>query len=211
MAHVIARFISLGFPERRDGVRGCQLHAHVLVVPHLRFREVEERWQVAPVRQRGVRIPQLVEEGVRAGPQGRQAPQRVVRKHRAHEADGLGRRTRAEHLRPRMCLDLRELELAIVRVHRPDLLLGRRAQHLDDLHELIYARLPREDRLAQKQLPCDAARGPHVDGRRVVRRAEDELRRAVVATTDVTNVRLAGHEDLRGAEVAELQNVRRWV
>mmetsp|Transcript_13782 Transcript_13782/g.40813 ORF Transcript_13782/g.40813 Transcript_13782/m.40813 type:complete len:224 (+) Transcript_13782:903-1574(+) len=150
----------------------CELPTEVSVVPPLHLGEVEQQRQVPPIRKLGLRIPEVVEERVGAGRQRRRAPRGVVGEHRAHEVDGLRGRTRSEHLRPRMRLDLRELELAVVRVHGLDLLLARRPEHLDDLHELVHARLTREDGLAQEQFARDAALGPHVDSRRVVGRPE---------------------------------------
>ena len=56
------------------------------------------------------------------------------------------------HLLPRMGLDLRKLELGVVGVHLVDLLACRRAEHFDDLNELIDATVAREDRLAEEEL-----------------------------------------------------------
>jgi len=55
-----------------------------------------------------------------------------------------------------------------------------RSADLDDLDQLVDAGLAREQGLPEEQLRHDAADGPHVDGRRVVRRPEDELRRPVI-------------------------------
>lgn len=80
----------------------------------------------------------------------------------ADELDRLGRGAWAEHLRERVWLDLRELVLHVVRVHRLDLLARRRAEHLDDLDELVDARLSREEGLAQHQLGHHTPGGPYV-------------------------------------------------
>ena len=56
-----------------------------------------------------------------------------------------------------MRLDLWELVLHVVRVHRLDLLARGRAEHLDDLHELVDAALTGEERLAEHELGHDAA------------------------------------------------------
>ncbi len=61
-----------------------------------------------------------------------------------------------------MCLDLGELEFAVLRVHATDLIVGRRAQHLDDLNELIHSTVAGEDGLTQQQLCEHAARRPDV-------------------------------------------------
>jgi hypothetical protein len=63
---------------------------------------------------------------------------------------------------PGVSLDLRELELGVVFVHGLNLLAGGRAQHLDDLHQLIHATLAWEQRLAQQELCQHAAHGPNV-------------------------------------------------
>lgn len=55
-------------------------------------------------------------------------------------------------------------------------------EHLDDFHQLVDARLAGEEGLSQEQFGHDAAHTPDVDGRCVVRGAEDELRGAVVPT-----------------------------
>lgn len=55
------------------------------------------------------------------------------------------------YLLPGMALDLGELELGVVRVHLTNLFPCRRSQHLDDLHQLIDARVTWENRLAQEQ------------------------------------------------------------
>lgn len=70
----------------------------------------------------------------------------------------------------RVRLNLRELVLHVVGVHSTDLLPSRRSQNLDNLHELIYTRLAREQRLAEHQLCHNAASGPDVYGRANIRR-----------------------------------------
>eukprot|EP00955_Chlamydomonas_euryale_P117852 366501-Chlamydomonas_euryale.AAC.33 len=89
-----------------------------------------------------------------------------------------------------------------------DLLARRRAQHLDDLHQLVDAALTREERLPQHQLRDHAPNRPNVDRRRVVCRAKDELRRAVVARADVRDVRLTLDQLLCGSKVAQLERMR---
>ena len=49
------------------------------------------------------------------------------------------------YLIPRVWFDLGEFEFSVVRVHLLDLFSGGRAQHLDDLHQLIYTTVSRED------------------------------------------------------------------
>ena len=66
------------------------------------------------------------------------------------------------YLVPRVCFDLWELELCVVGVHFTDLLLGGRAQDLDDLHQLVHAAVSREDGLAEEQLRKHAAGTPDI-------------------------------------------------
>ena len=54
---------------------------------------------------------------------------------------------RETDLGPRMSLDLWKLELLVVGVHLADLVSGRRAEHLDDLDQLINAAVTGEYRL----------------------------------------------------------------
>jgi hypothetical protein len=63
----------------------------------------------------------------------------------------------AKDLRPWARLDLREFELHVAPIHLLDLRPRRGAEHFDDLHELIDARLAREEGLAEQQLRADAA------------------------------------------------------
>lgn len=74
-----------------------------------------------------------------------------------------------------MRLDLRKLELRVVRIHLPDLFSGRGAQNLDDLDQLIHARIAREYRLAQQQLGQNAAGAPNVYLGRVVDRSKNQF------------------------------------
>ena len=66
------------------------------------------------------------------------------------------------HLRKGVRLDLRELVLHVVRVHRLDLLPRRGAEHLDNLDELVDATLAWEQRLAEHELRHDTSRRPDV-------------------------------------------------
>lgn len=112
-----------------------------------------------------------------------------VLQERTHEFDRLWRGLWPENFAPRVRLDLRELELRVVLIHALDLeigisacrgelmscsvkegaaksylFLGRCAEDLDDLDELINAALTREKRSAQKQLCHHAAHRPNVYG-----------------------------------------------
>ena len=54
------------------------------------------------------------------------------------------------YLIPGVCLDLRELELCVVGVHLSNLLLGRGAEDLDDLYQLVHTTVSWEDWLSKQ-------------------------------------------------------------
>lgn len=112
-----------------------------------------------------------------------------------------------------MGFDLRKLVLHVVGIHRLDLLPGRCAKNLDNLHQLIDTALTREQWLAQHQLRHDTTRRPYVclanasntphafwrsltDVCGVVCGSENELWCAVVPRANITDVGLARHENL---------------
>ena len=139
----------------------------------------------------------------------------------------------AMYLTERMRLDLRELVLHVVGVHGADLVSGGCSQHLDDLYQLINARLAREQWLSKHQLCHDATCGPniytqilahtrtpliqstpcnqHTDLGGVVCRSKDQLGRAVVPGADVRHIRLILYQDLCASEIAQLQHTSRRV
>ncbi len=140
---------------------------------------------------------------------GRQTVRGHVLNELAEQIKRLGRRGPIpKHLAPRRRLDLRELVFGIVGVHGEQLLLGGRAEHLDDLYQLIDRRFAGKQRLSQHQLGHDAARRPDIDGRRVVCAAKHQLGRPVVPRADVRDVGLARHEDLCAAEITQLGDAR---
>lgn len=134
------------------------------------------------------------------------------------------------HLLPGVWLDLRELKLSIVGVHFANLLPGGGAKHLDDFHQLVHARVAREDGLPEKQLRQHTPRAPYVcsttevtseflvflfvrNGLRtdlggVVNSTKDELRSAVVAGAYVWDVGLSLDQVLGRTKVAQLQHPR---
>ena len=65
--------------------------------------------------------------------------------------------------------------------HGLGLLLGRSAEDLDDLDELLLIVLTLEEGLSEEHFSKDAADGPCVDGGSVVGAAEDQFRGTVVA------------------------------
>lgn len=80
-------------PRARPGsrqVRRDQLTVEAGLDLQLALGEVEQLRQVAAVGQLGPRLPQLVEEAVRAGLQRRDARARRVLQQPRHQVDGLG-------------------------------------------------------------------------------------------------------------------------
>lgn len=61
-----------------------------------------------------------------------------------------------------MRLDLRELVLHVVGVHGADLITGGCSQDLDDLYQLVNARLAWEKRLSEHKLSHDATCRPDI-------------------------------------------------
>lgn len=135
-----------------------------------------------------------------------------------------------------MRLDLRELVLHVVGVHGANLISSRCSQHLDDLYELVNARLAWEKRLSEHQLCHDATRRPDVcthtvtisthsqhhcakqdkkEGRTnlggVVCCSKNQLRRTVVPGANVRHVWLVFYQDLGTSEIAQLEDTRRRV
>mmetsp|Transcript_83043 Transcript_83043/g.199297 ORF Transcript_83043/g.199297 Transcript_83043/m.199297 type:complete len:296 (+) Transcript_83043:89-976(+) len=155
-----------------------------------------------------VLISEVVKEGMSAALQARWSQLRVVDQQLGDVVHRIGRGPRAEDLVPGMRLDLRELELCVVRIHRHELFAGGRAQHLDDLHQLVHPTFSREDRVSQDELSRHTGHGPDVDHKAVVRCAENELWCTIVARADVSHVRLALHQWLGRAEVTDFQGVR---
>ena len=119
------------------------------------------------------------------GFQGLQAPFRVVDEQVGDQVDSFFGRARPEDLAPGLLSDGGELELGITWVHAVDLVLRRRAEHLDDFDELIDARLSGKEGLADEELGDNAANRPDIDGRGVVCRSKDEFGGSVVARADV--------------------------
>lgn len=61
-----------------------------------------------------------------------------------------------------MCFDLWEFEFRVIGVHFSDLFFCWCAQDFDDLYQLVYATVPREDGLAQQQLSKHTTSTPDV-------------------------------------------------
>jgi hypothetical protein len=59
-------------------------------------------------------------------------------------------------------LDLGELVFHVVGVHGADLIASRSSQDLDDLNQLVDARLTREQRLTEHELSHDTASRPDI-------------------------------------------------
>lgn len=116
---------------------------------------------VARIWETRARVTQLVEEWVHHGVDRRETLGRCVLEQAGDEVDGIGV-SLAEDLVEWVWLDLGELVLHVVGVHGADLITGRRAQHLDDLDELVNTRLTREQGLSQHQLSHHTAGRPHI-------------------------------------------------
>lgn len=85
--------------------------------------------------------------------------------------------------------------------------LGGRAQHLEDLVELIVGAVhARERRHSRQHLHEDAADAPHVQRRRVFGRAEQHVRRPVPQRHHFVRVRVRRHRfRSRQPEIRQLQ------
>jgi hypothetical protein len=124
--------------------------------------------RVTRVWQTSAWVPQLIEEGMYHGIDGRQPLSRSVFKQFRDEIDRV-RISLPEHLQTRklgqgsvyeflaylterMRLDLGELVFHVVGVHCADLVSSGGAENFDDLHELVNTRLSREQWLTQHKL-----------------------------------------------------------
>jgi hypothetical protein len=136
--------------------------------------------RVARVWQACVGISQFVKERVNHGVDGRQTLCWRVFKEFRDQIDGT-RISLSEHLctllakkasneeteyraylTERMRLDLGELVLHVIGVHRADLVPSGCSKHFDDLHELVDTRLAREQRLSEHELCHNATGGPDI-------------------------------------------------
>ena len=86
-------------------------------------------------------------------------------------------------------------------------MLDQTAEGLLDQVELVEVRVAGQQRLSGEELAEDAADGPDVDGRAVLRVADEELGRPVPASGHVLGEVLVLDEDAREAEVAQLDYV----
>mmetsp|Transcript_11405 Transcript_11405/g.26005 ORF Transcript_11405/g.26005 Transcript_11405/m.26005 type:complete len:269 (+) Transcript_11405:215-1021(+) len=186
-------------------VRGNKLGKQLRTRGELVASKIKQRGEGVAVREPRPLVPELVEEDVAAPLEWTDPPLRIVRERARYEVHGVLGRLRPENLPPLAGLDLREFELGVVRVHAAYLLPRGGAEDLDDLDELVDARVAGEEGLAEQELGADAPLAPDVDARGVVGAAEDELGRPVVPAADVADVGLAPDEGLGAPEVAELE------
>lgn len=119
--------------------------------------EIEEGGKRAVVGELDSVTSQFIKEAVGTGFQWREPRGRCILQQARAECYGLGWRSRFEHLCPGVSFNLWELELRVVGVHFSDLFPGWCSQHLDDLHQLVYPTVPRENGLAQEKLGQYAA------------------------------------------------------
>jgi len=186
--------------------------AHAVLARAILFRsEVEQRGQRASVRQAARGVAKLVVEGVGTSFKRLDTLLRRVPKHFGDQIHGLRRCARAEHLAPRMGLDLGELELGVVLVHALNFFPGRSANNFDNFNELVDVGFAGEERLPKDHLGQNTTERPRVNVGRVVGGAKDQLRGSIVPRANVGNVRFPSHQGLCAAEVAKLHDMRHWV
>jgi hypothetical protein len=132
------------------------------------------------VWQAGARIPQLIKEWVDHGIDGRKTLCGRIFEQFRDQIDRI-RVSLPKHLRgllarkpmttetkyrsyltERMRLDLRELVLHVVWVHRADLVPSGCSEHFDDLHKLVDTRLAGEQGLSEHELCHNATSGPDI-------------------------------------------------
>jgi len=106
-----------------------------------------------------------------------------------------------------MWLDLRELELRVVRIHGHELLTRGSPQDLDNFYQLVYTTLSRKDWLPKYEFRRDACSGPDVDDRCVVGGSKDQLRCSIVPGAYVRNIRLSLHQTFCRPKVAEFERM----
>ena len=92
-----------------------------------------------------------------------------------------------------------------------DLVFGRCSQHLNDLDELVNARLTREERLADEKLSDNATDRPHINSCGIVSGAEYQFWSAIVSRADVAHIDLTPDQALSRTEITDLQCVALWV
>lgn len=115
-------------------VRRNEIGVQLWLDRQLNRAEVEEERQFSSTGQAGVGLAQLVEEGMRTCLQRRQSGHGCVFQQSRAEGNGLWWGTRLKDLCPRVCFDLWEFKLCVVRVHLTDLLPRWCPQNLDDLY-----------------------------------------------------------------------------
>mmetsp|Transcript_29347 Transcript_29347/g.64126 ORF Transcript_29347/g.64126 Transcript_29347/m.64126 type:complete len:208 (+) Transcript_29347:247-870(+) len=98
------------------------------------FVEVEEGRHRSAAGKADVLFPQLVKERVAARLNRSEAQMRGVLQQAGYQVHSISGHAFMEDLAPGVSLDLRELELGVVGVHRVDLLASWCAEHLNDLY-----------------------------------------------------------------------------
>lgn len=109
--------------------------------------EFEEFRKRVTVRQLSIFISEFIKEGMEQNLQRARALIRVIDKNFRDHIDGVGRGPRAEHFVPWMCLDLREFEFTIIRIHAVNLFSGWCSKYLNNLNKLVDTRFSWEKRL----------------------------------------------------------------
>ena len=131
-------------------------------------REVEQRGKIPQlaglvpgVGQFRAGVAELVEEWMDNGIDGAQTLCRRILQQPANQVDGVVI-SLAEDLAEGVRLDLGELVFHVVRIHGSDLFPSWCSQNLDDLHQLIDARLAREQRLPEHEFCHDTSSRPNI-------------------------------------------------
>ena len=162
-------------PLWREALQQLRLHLLPLLL-----RPLKQIGQRRSIRQSRARVSEFIKERVKQGLVGLGTLAGDIDQQRSYEVDRITRSLVLKEPWPGNCLDLRELELGVVGVHSEDLVSGRRAQHFDDLNQLVNCIVAREDRVAEDHFGYYAAVAPDVDHSVVFSRSEDEFWCSVV-------------------------------
>lgn len=111
---------------------------------------------MARIRKTSVGVPQFIEERLAHCIDGRESLGWCILQQGRNQINGI-RRGLSENLVEWMRLDLRELVLHVVGIHRSDLITSWGTKDLDNLDELVDTRLAGEKRLTQHQLSHNTA------------------------------------------------------
>lgn len=171
---------------------------------NLLIREIEQGRQRISIGQPRLLVSQLIEERVLERLNWCHTSLGVIHKQPVDQVDCISRGAWSKHLLPGMSLNLRELELAVVRVHRVNHFSSRCAQNFNNFDQLVHTWLSWEQGLAQQQLGHNATNRPHINRIVVLSRPKNKLWCPVVPRTDVRHIHFSLNESLGGAKVTNL-------